>query len=289
MTSVSERRAPRRRRATSSRGGGPLVYLVLVLLALYAIGPILVLLFSSLKNPAEISTNPMGPPTEAMWDNFLTAWQNANMAAGLSNSLVIVLATAVGVCLISGMAAYAMVRLDIPAPGALTMYLLVVTALPIQLFLVPLVNWWTRLGLYDTQIGLILIYWAIYSPFSTLLLRSYLIAIPPDYEAAARMDGAGEATVFFRIVLPLIWPGVITAGLVAGLQAYNEFLLAVTFIQDNEALPVSISLYSFQQGFTVNYALVSAAGIIMILPVLVLFLVLQRRFVEGYASTGMAN
>lgn len=289
MTSVPQRRAPRRRRAASSRRGGPLVYLVLVLLALYAIGPILVLLFSSLKNPAEISTNPMGPPSEAMWDNFLTAWQNANMAAGLSNSLVIVLATAVGVCLISGAAAYAMVRLDVPAPGALTMYLLVVTALPIQLFLVPLVNWWTRLGLYDTQIGLILIYWAIYSPFSTLLLRSYLIAIPPDYEAAARMDGAGEATVFFRIVLPLIWPGVITAGLVAALQAYNEFLLAVTFIQDNEALPVSISLYSFQQGFTVNYALVSAAGIIMILPVLLLFLVLQRRFVEGYASTGMAN
>ncbi|MBR8742114.1 carbohydrate ABC transporter permease [Nocardiopsis sp. MG754419] len=283
------RRPLRRRRATSSRQGGPFVYLLLVLLALYAIGPILVLLFSALKNPAEISTNPMGPPAEAAWDNFLTAWQNANMAVGLYNSAIIVLATAIGVCLISGAAAYAMVRLDVPVPGALTMYLLVVTALPIQLFIVPLVNWWTQLGLYDTQFGLILIYWAIYSPFSTLLLRSYLIAIPPDYEAAARMDGAGELTVFFRIVLPLIWPGVITAGLVAALQAYNEFLLAVTFIQDNEALPVSISLYSFQQGFTVNYALVSAAGIIMILPVLLLFLVLQRRFVEGYASTGMAN
>ncbi|MEU3017012.1 carbohydrate ABC transporter permease [Nocardiopsis sp. NPDC007018] len=287
MTATRLSRSHRRPRPLHR--SGPLTYLLLAVLALYAIGPILILLFGALKNPAELSTNPMGPPAEAAWENFRTAWQNANMATGLYNSAVIVSATAVGVCLISGAAAYAMVRLGVPAPGALTMYLLVVTALPLQLFLVPLVSWWTRLGLYDTQFGLVLIYWAIYSPFSTLLLRSYLIAIPPDYEAAARLDGAGELTVFFRIVLPLIWPGVLTAGLVAGLQAYNEFLLAVTFIQDRGALPVSISLYSFQQGFTVNYALVSAAGIIMVMPVLLLFLLLQRRFVEGYASTGMAN
>lgn len=289
MTATGNPRSRPRRRPRSLQRAGPFTYLLLGVLALYAIGPILILVFSALKTPAEISTNPMGPPAEAAWDNFLTAWQDANMATGLYNSAVIVTATAVGVCLISGAAAYAMVRLDVPAPGALTMYLLVVTALPLQLFIVPLVSWWTRLGLYDTQVGLILIYLAIYSPFSTLLLRSYLIAIPPDYEAAARLDGAGELTVFLRIVLPLIWPGVLTAGLIAALQAYNEFLLAVTFIQDNEALPVSISLYSFQQGFTVNYALVSAAGLIMVLPVLVLFLLLQRRFVEGYASTGMAN
>ncbi|MFD6096172.1 carbohydrate ABC transporter permease [Nocardiopsis flavescens] len=288
MTTTA-RRSRRPRRLGSPNRGGPLVYLLLILLAVYAAAPIVVLFFSALKTPAELSTNPMGLPADAAWENFLTAWNNAGMATGLRNSAVIVTATAVGVCLISGAAAYAMVRLDVPAPGAITMYLLVVTALPLQLFLVPLVSWWTKTGLYDTQFGLVLIYWAIYSPFSTLLLRSYLIAIPPDYEAAARIDGAGELTVFFRIVLPLIWPGVLTAGLIAALQAYNEFLLAVTFIQDSEALPVSISLYSFQQGFTVNHALVAAAGLIMALPVLALFLVLQRRFVEGYASTGLAN
>ncbi|MEE2037407.1 carbohydrate ABC transporter permease [Nocardiopsis sp. CT-R113] len=267
----------------------PLTYLLLVILAAYALGPIVVMVFSALKTPAELSTNPMGLPADAAWDNFVTAWQNANMSTGLVNSAIIVSCTAVGVCLIAGSAAYAMVRLDVPAPGAITMYLLVVTSLPIQLFLVPLLSWWTRLGLYDTQFGLIVIYWAIYSPFATLLLRSYLIAIPPDYEAAARMDGAGELTVFVRIVMPLIWPGLLTAGLVAGLQAYNEFLLAVTFLQDAEALPVSIALYSFQQGFTVNHALVAAAGLIMLLPMLAVFLVMQRRFVSGYASTGMAN
>ncbi|PSK92368.1 carbohydrate ABC transporter membrane protein 2 (CUT1 family) [Murinocardiopsis flavida] len=265
------------------------VYGLLLLLAAYAAGPMLVLLLSAVKTPAEISANPLSWPAELQWDNFATAWVDASMGTGLLNSAVIVLSTAGGVCVIACCGAYALVRLDVPKPGVVMLYLLVVSTLPIQLSLVPLLSWWTTLGLYDTQFGLIVIYWALYSPFATLLLRSYLIAIPPEYEAAARIDGAGELRVFTRIVLPLLWPGVLTAALVSGLQAYNEFIIAVTFIQDSEALPASIALFSFQQGYATNYALVSAAGSIMVLPMLLLFLALQRRFVSGYTSAGMAN
>lgn len=280
--------------AATHRGSRPRnarwgTYLLLLLLAAYAVGPMLVLLLSAVKSPAELSASPLGWPTEFRWENFTAAWTDASMGTGLLNSAVIVLGTAAGVCVIACCGAYALVRLDVPKPGVVMLYLLVVSALPIQLSLVPLLSWWTTLGLYDTQFGLIVIYWALYSPFATLLLRSYLIAIPPEYEAAARIDGAGEVQVFLRIVLPLLWPGVLTAALVSGLQAYNEFILAVTFIQDSEALPASIALFSFQQGYATNYALVSAAGTIMVLPMLLLFLVLQRRFVSGYTSTGMAN
>ncbi|SDH28643.1 raffinose/stachyose/melibiose transport system permease protein [Sinosporangium album] len=297
MTAVLDRThgrrpaAPGRRRRRGSRrtARSPIAYLILSILALYAVGPMLVFVLASLKTPSEISENPLGLPGEFRWENFTTAWVEANMGAGLMNSAVIAISTAAGVCLIAGCAAYALTRLNLPKPGVFILYLLVATSLPIQLFLVPLLSLWTKIGLYDSRFGLIIIYWAIYSPFATLLIRSFLLAVPKEYEAAARIDGAGEITVFTRIVFPLIWPGVLTAGLVAGLQAYNEFLLAVTFIQDSANLPASISLYSFQQGFSPNWALVSAAGLIMVLPVLALFIVLQRRFVEGYTSSGMAG
>lgn len=262
---------------------------MIVILGLYALAPLVVFGFNSLKSSREIASNPMGLPQEWNWSNFVEAWEQARMGTSLLNSGLIALLTAVGVALIASMAAYAMTRLDLPGKGGWILWLLVSSSLPIQLFLVPLVSWWSFLGLYNERIGLVIIYLAVYSPFATLLIRSFLINLPNEYIEAARIDGAGEIRLFFRIVLPMVWPGVLTAGLIAGLQAYNEFMLAVTFIQDRDARPVALSLYSFQQGFTTDWSLVSAAGVIMALPMILLFIVAQKKFIEGYASGGVAN
>jgi raffinose/stachyose/melibiose transport system permease protein len=104
---------------------------------------------------------------------------------------------------------------------------------PLQLFLVPLFFLWSTLHLTNTRFGLIVIYWAIFSPLGTLLLRSYLVGLPRDFEDAARIDGANELQVMLRVVLPLSWPGLLTVALVSGVAAWNEFFFAVTFIQDN--------------------------------------------------------
>jgi raffinose/stachyose/melibiose transport system permease protein len=273
----------------STRRGHPFSVIVLAVLAFYSAGPLAVFFFNALKTPSEISTSPLGPPHEWRWSNFVTAFTDAHMGRGLANSAIIALATALGVCLIGSMAAYAMTRLDLPGKSAWVLYLLVSTSIPIQLFLVPLLSWWSTLGLYNTRFGLVVIYWAVYSPFATMLLRSFLLSIPKEYEEAARLDGAGEVRLFTRVVMPMIAPGILTAGLVAGLNAYNEFLLAVTFITDSSKLPASLALYSFQQNYTPDWALVSAAGLIMAIPVIVLFLFLQKRFIEGYTQGGLAN
>lgn len=264
-------------------------YIVLWLLAAFSLGPLVVFLFSALKTESELGDNPMGLPSSWQFGNFLQAWRTANMGVGFANSAIIVVATVAGVCVIAGCAAYAMARLELPGSGSVLVYLLVGGSLPIQLFLVPLFFLWTRLHIYDTLIGLIIIYWGVFSPFATLLLRSFMLAIPRDYEEAARIDGAREVTVLLRIVLPLSWPGFVTIGLTTALAAYNEFLLAVTFIQSPEYLPVATSFFSFQQGFSQNYPLVGAAGLIMLAPMLVIFLVLQRRFVEGITSSGLGG
>jgi raffinose/stachyose/melibiose transport system permease protein len=279
---------PRRpvRRISPSRYA---TYSVLLLLAVFAIGPLLLTLSNALKTPSQLAADPLGLPLHPVWHNFIDAWQQANMGAGLLNSAFIVIATALGVCVIAGSAAYAMARLHVPGSNFFIFYLLVTASLPIQLFLVPLFYLWTQLGLYDNLFGLVVVYWAVFSPFATLLIRSFMVALPKEYEEAARLDGAGELRILLRVVLPMAWPGFLTAALVAGLQSYNEFMLAVTFIQSSDKMPVSTTFFSFQSGYTQNYTLTSAGGLIMIVPVLIAFLFLQRRFIEGYSSSGMTG
>jgi raffinose/stachyose/melibiose transport system permease protein len=266
-----------------------LYYAALGVLAIYSLGPLVIFIFTALKSESELAANPLGFPHHLAWGNFQLAWEQGHLATGLVNSAIITVGTIAGVCVIAGCAAHAMARLDLPGSGWVTIYLLATTALPIQLFLVPLFFLWSHLGLYNNLLGIIIIYWAIFSPFATLLLRSYMLSIPRDYEDAARLDGAGEISVLRRVTLPLAAPGFVTIALVSGLSAWNEFLLAVTFLSSADKQPVSIALYSFQQGYTQNYALISAAGVVMLLPMVAFFLLLQRRFVAGLTSGGLGG
>jgi hypothetical protein len=152
--------------------------------------------------------------------------------------------------------------------------------------MVPLYFMWARLGLVNSLFGLIIIYSALYSPFATYLLRSFLVSIPMDFEEAARIDGANDIQVLTRIILPLAWPGFLTVMLVVGLGVWNEFLFAVTFLQRPELKPISTSLQSFQGRFQRDWGLTSAASVIMIIPIIILFLSLQRQFIEGLSRGG---
>ena len=262
-------------------------YVVLILLALFALGPLLVLAFNSLKSDAEIGRNPLGPPLSPDFENFSNAWVQGNFATTMLNSTILTVGTIVGVCVIAGTAAYAMSRLDLPGTDAVLLYLFVASAIPFQIFLVPLFFLWSILQLTNTLFGLIVIYWAVFSPLATLLLRSYLVALPRDFEDAARIDGASELQVLLRVVLPLSWPGFLTIALVSGIATWNEFLFAVTFIQDNNLKPIITSFWAFRSNFSTDWGLTSAAGIIVILPIIVLFLFLQRRFISGLTSGGL--
>jgi raffinose/stachyose/melibiose transport system permease protein len=153
--------------------------------------------------------------------------------------------------------------------------------------MVPLYFIWARLGLVNNLFGLIIIYGALYSPFATYLLRSFLVSIPMDFEEAARIDGATDLQVLLRVILPLAWPGFLTMVLVVGLGVWNEFLFAVTFLQDAELKPIATSVLGFQTRYSRDWGLTSAASMIMIIPIIILFLSLQRQFIEGLARGGL--
>ena len=262
-------------------------YIVLILLLGFALGPLLVLVFNSLKTQAEIGRNPLGPPQSFMWQNFTKAWDVGNFAVTTRNSGFLVAVTVVAVLALGGMAAYSLAKLDLPGAGLVTLYLLIGTSLPLQLFLVPLFFTWQRLGLVNNLLGLAIIYVATNAPFAVFLLRSYMLQLPRDFEDAARVDGAGEWQIFTGIVVPLSWPGFLTVGLVVALSVWNEFLLATVFLTEQELFTVVTSYYNFSTRFSRDWSLTSAAAIMMILPVVVIFLALQRRFVEGLTQGGL--
>lgn len=278
-----------RKPAATFRSAGWVTYVILTALLIFALGPIVLFFFNALKSPGEFASNPLGVPRVWEWSNFTSAWTEAAMGAGLLNSVIVVVGTVAITVVVAGSAAYALARLEIKGATTFVTYLLVTSSLPTQMFLVPLFYLWAHLHLYDTRIGLILIYVGLFSPFATLLLRSFMLTMPKEFEEAARMDGASELGVLFKVVLPNALPGLLTIALVTALSAYNEFLFAITFIQNGALLPVSTTFFSFQQGFTQNFALISAAGIIMIAPMLILFLVLQRRFIDGLSSSGLGG
>ena len=264
-------------------------FTVLGLLAVFSAVPLLVTVWNSLKTQVEIANNPLGLPSDPKWQNYLDARTVGNFGTGFASSVAVVVGSVLLIAIVSTMAAYALSRLDFPKSGTLILYLLVLNSLPIQLFLVPLFFVWSRLGLYDTHLGLVIIYTAVNAPFATLLLRSFMIGIPRDYEDAARVDGAGEFKVFLSVTLPLVWSGILTISLVACLAVYNEFFLALMFIQSPELMPISTSLFNFRNGFSTNFPLQAAAGMMMLAPMMLAFLVLHKRFVSGITSSGLAG
>jgi raffinose/stachyose/melibiose transport system permease protein len=265
----------------------PLAYPALLVLAAFALFPLVVLAFNSFKDPSELGSNPLGPPTDFSFGNLGDAWSAGDFARTLLNSALLAVGTGVGVTVIASLTAYALTRLRVRGTQGLLLYILICTAVPAQLFIVPLFFLWTDLRLTNTLFGLIVVYWAVFSPFATLLLRSYLLTIPREFDEAGRVEGASERQVLTRIVLPLARPGLLVVALTTALFAWNEFFFAFTFIQEEGLRPASTSFLAFRSEYATNWGLTSAGGLIMIAPPLLLFLVLQRRFIEGLTTGGL--
>lgn len=263
-------------------------YVIVMLLVVFAIGPLIILLFNSVKSPSDAGQNLLGFPREIVWSNFPRAWTIGLFGTTVPNSLILMGGTVAGTLSLGGMAAYSIAKLKMPGAGLLTMYMLVSSSLPVQLFLVPLFFMWRKLDLVNNLFGLIIIYVATNAPFAIFLLRAYMVQIPNDFEDAARVDGAGEWGVFSHVVVPLSWPAFLTVGLVVSLNVWNEFLLASVFLTKQELFTVVTSYYSFSSAYGGrDWGLTSAGAVIMIAPLLILFLFLQRRFIEGLTQGGL--
>ncbi len=262
-------------------------YIVLILLAASAIGPLLLIALNSVKSASEIGKNPLGLPHEFLWQNYIQAWKIGNFALTMRNSAFLAIFAVTGVLILGGMAAYSLAKLNMPGSNFFTLYLLTVSSLPLQMFLVPLFFMWNKLHLVNTLVGVGIIYVALEAPFCIFLLRSYIVQIPQDFDDAARVDGASEWQVLTQIVVPLAWPAFLTTGLVAALSVWNEFTIATVFLTRPQLFTIVTSYQSFATRFSRNWGLTSAGAVMMIAPLLIIFLLLQRQFIAGLTQGGL--
>jgi len=274
-------------RRGTRRFRGLLVHLPLWMLALTALFPLALLLINTFKSDAAIKVNAFTWPDGWHWENFADAWNSANYGPAFVNSIIVTVSTVTCVCLFGGMCAYGLTRFAVPGLNVILIYLFITFSLPGLLYLVPLFILWHKLNLIDTLQGIILIYVAQQIPFSVMLLRSYFIGLPRELEDAARVDGCGEFGVFQRVIIPLSWPGFASVGLIVGVASWNEFIFAQTFLPTEAMQTVSVRYAAFSGQYTQDLAGATAAATIMILPAMILFLLLQRRFVAGLTAGGV--
>lgn len=275
---------PRPRRHTSMLW---LVHLPLLLLVVATLAPLFVLFVNSVKTDMDIKADPLGLPSSIQWGNFVAAWNTAGYTLAFRNSLIVSGSTVLIVCITGGMCAHAMANLKLPGQNVVLVYLLLALTVPPLLYLVPLFYLWTKLHLINTLPGLILIYSALYLPFGIFLLRAYFINLPHEIEDAARIDGCSEWQTFVRVIVPLSWPAFTSVALIVAVWSWNEFIFAITFLPSQDVQTVAVRYATFTGQWVSNYAYISSAGVIMILPAVVLFLLLQRRFVEGMTAGGL--
>ncbi len=271
-------------RLVESRATLTLTYVVLGIGLFTALFPIALLVLNSLKSAQEIVTNPLALPQAIRFDNFARAWKDARFSTSFVNSATLTGLTILLVCTTGSASAYVLARKKIKAWKLVTFYLLATTTAPIQLFLFPLYFGFAKLGLINNVFAVALVYTAIYSPFAIMLLRTYFLAVPREIEEAALIDGASSWQIFTRVMLPIVSPGIVTVALIIGLYSWNEFLIATTFLQKKDSLTAVVSFFLLSGQYSSDWGENMAAALIIVLPIVILFVFLQRRFIEGMAG-----
>jgi multiple sugar transport system permease protein len=265
-------------------------YGVLILVAGMMIVPFMWMVSTSLKTPGtEFSYPPQVLPTQLDMTNYQTLFQNLPFGRYFINTLVITLVTVFGQLLICSLAAYGFARLNFMGRDTIFVLYLTTMMIPFQITLIPLYLIITQLGWVNTYQGLIVP--GISSAFGIFLLRQAFLNIPRDYQDAARIDGAGEFTIFARIFLPLNGPTLATLGVFAFMGTWTDLIWPLLIARSEEMRTLELGLAYFNARpnafLQPNWPLLMAGSVVVMLPVLVVYIVAQRYFVQGIALSGV--
>jgi N-acetylglucosamine transport system permease protein len=260
----------------------------LALWAILVVLPLLWALLTAFKSDQEIFTSPWSLPAEWRFDNFARAWTEGNIGTYFINSLIVVVSATVLVMLLGAMTAYVIARYTFPGRDVLYYAFVAGMAFPIFLALVPLFFVVRNLGLIGTYPGLILVYVAYALPFTVFFLVSFFRTLPVSLIEAALLDGCSHAGVFFRIMLPLARPGIISVGIFNFLGLWNQFILPLVLMPDKSKYVLSqgLAVLAANQGYRSDWSALFAGLVIAILPVLVVYVAFQRKIQEGLAFGG---
>ncbi len=264
-----------------SRSAADIFLAVAVLVALL---PLLLVALNTFKPHAAIVANPLSLPDSWTFTNFARAWSGGKFSTGIVNSLLLSASTVIVTLTCASLVAFALARRRIRGWQIVTIYFLCATTVPIQLFLFPLYFVFAKLGLVGNFFATSLILSAINLPVATFLLRAYVLAIPAEIDDAAFMDGANPLKTFWHVILPLMRPGLITVSIIVFLNSWNEFLITSTFQKGRSNITMTLGYLSMNGTYATDQGALMAGAFILVAPIIVFFLLLQRFFVAGMTA-----
>lgn len=283
---ASAERALRRRRIRQN-WGQPWLYLPLTGLLLLMVAPFLWMLSGAFKPEADIrKVPPVMIPSSPTLANYRELFSNLDFTSMFTNSVIVALAVTAGNLLFCSMLGYALAKLEFRGKRAVFTLVIATLMVPGLVTFVPLYVLVSNLQLTGSLLGLILPFLA--TPFGVFLMRQFISTLPDELIDAARIDGCREIAIFWRIILPLTRPALATLGIVTFLGSWNNFLWPLVVAQNESqyTLPVGLALASGGQDFT-RFGILLAGAVIVLLPVTIVFLLFQRHFVAGIATTGL--
>ena len=260
-----------------------IAWVVLCALAVAIVYPMIWAILNGFKTNLELFGNPWGLPSELRWENYHRAWE-LGVVRYVFNSVVVTSASVVAVVLVSSMAAYSLTRHQVPFARAITVFILGGMMLAPAVALIPLFRLLQTLGIYDTYWALIVLYTAFRIPFTTFLIRAYMITLSREMEWAAIVDGASNWQVFWLVVMPLSRPIIVSAALLQALFAWNEFVFALVFINDTELKTLPVGLLQMYGRVLNDWPVLFAALVMSSIPIIILFLISQRQFIRGLSE-----
>lgn len=275
---VHRKPSPRKRIAIAVR------HLILVVLALLTLFPLILIISTVFKTPADIRTDPFGLFTSFSMDNLVNAWTVGRFSDYLVNSILLSVPSTVLVVAISTMAGYAFARL--PFPGRTVAFYTVLLGLlvPFFTYMIPLYFQLRSMGLLDTLVGANLVLILTGIAFGTFFMRAFFSDLPQELEQAARVDGCSEWQIFVRVMMPLTSSGMGALAVFTFLANWNNFLVPLLYLPSGDYRPLTTGLYMFTGGRSLDIGPLAAGTLITIVPVIVLFLVLQRQVTQGFIS-----
>ncbi|WP_423065075.1 carbohydrate ABC transporter permease [Devosia sp. CN2-171] len=264
--------------------GTSLAYFGLGLAVLQAMGPVLWLLVGSLKARPEFYADPWGPPKAWLIQNYADAFVTARIGDYVLNSAIVVGLGLAILLVCAATTAYALARFAFPGRDLVLAVILMTMMVPPDILTVPLFLTLRSLGLLGSYLGLALIYAVGGFGMSVFLLRGYFMGVPAELEEAARLDGAGTLHVLWHVILPMSLPGFLSVVIIQAIGMWNDLYLAFVFIRDPDMATVPLGLLNFFRRDSINWPLLLAALTILTIPVLIIYAMAQRRFVEGFTS-----
>jgi multiple sugar transport system permease protein len=266
-------------------GGDVLLWIAVAVIIAFCLFPFYWLINTSLKTGADLSSASLVPPHPTL-KNFSSIFRNDDFVKALRNSAIISLSTTLVALVVGSFAAYALARLRFPLKFLLLGVILSITTFPPIAIAAPVFKLWTDLGLYNTYLGLILPDLTFTLPLTIYILTSFFRDIPRELEEAALVDGATYFQSFRKVVLPLAAPGLVTAGLLAFIFVWNEFLFAITLTSSANVRPVpaAIAFFTGSSQFEIPLGTIAAASVVVTVPLILLVLAFQNRIVAGLTA-----